>query len=115
MSDRATAMVEDDTVDEMIRRRRDDPALPAASGCQLLATERGLLGPLDGLASGLSRERVLVVDTDEYREVVEEHRTESLSDAAVPPDAEALARLRFRITFVRMMQRGSFARRHATR
>ena len=38
--------------------------------CQLVVTERKLLGLLDGLDIGVPRDRVLVVDTDEYRERV---------------------------------------------
>lgn len=58
--------------------------------CQLLVTERKLLPLLNGLDTGVPRERVLVVDTDEYLEVCAEHRTTTLPDRRVPADAVAL-------------------------
>ena len=58
--------------------------------CQLVVTERKLLGLLDGLDLGISRDRVLVVDSDEHRELCERHRTTAFPDRSVPPDSAAL-------------------------
>ena len=58
--------------------------------CQLVVTERKLLGLLDSLDIGVPRDRVLVVDTDEHREVCEQHRTTSFPNGRVPPDTVAL-------------------------
>jgi fatty-acyl-CoA synthase len=58
--------------------------------CQLIVTERALASLLDGLDIGLAPERVLVVDTDEYRELCTVHHTTSLPDGSVAPDATAL-------------------------
>ena len=58
--------------------------------CQLVVTERKHLGLLDGLDLGFSRDRVLVVDTDEHRELCERHRTTAFPDQSVPPDTTAL-------------------------
>jgi acyl-CoA synthetase (AMP-forming)/AMP-acid ligase II len=58
--------------------------------CQLVVTERKLLGLLDGLDIGVTRDRVFVVDTDEYRRVCAEHATASFPEQPVSPDAIAL-------------------------
>ena len=58
--------------------------------CQLVVTERKLVGLLDGLDIGVGPDRVLVVDTDEYDELCEQHRTTSFPDGAVAPDTTAL-------------------------
>jgi fatty-acyl-CoA synthase len=58
--------------------------------CQLIVTEPRLARLLDGLDLGLPRDRVLVVDTDEYAVLCEEHATASFPDRAVAPDVVAL-------------------------
>src|SRR4029077_15717970 len=58
--------------------------------CQLVVTQRRVVGLLDGLDIGVARERVLVVDTDEYRDVCEAHATTLFPDQQVPGDAIAL-------------------------
>ena len=42
--------------------------------CQLVVTERKLLPLLDGLDVGVARDRILVVDTDEYSRDVRSER-----------------------------------------
>jgi fatty-acyl-CoA synthase len=58
--------------------------------CQLLVTERKLLPLLDGLDVGVDRDRVLVVDADEYTELCAEHATDAVPAARASPDAIAL-------------------------
>jgi fatty-acyl-CoA synthase len=58
--------------------------------CRMLVTERRFLPLLDGLDIGIERERVLVVDTDEYNALCAEHATSTLPDKRVTPDAIAL-------------------------
>jgi fatty-acyl-CoA synthase len=58
--------------------------------CQLVVTERKFLGLLDGLDIGIARDRVLVVDTDEYHVACEAHRTRSFPDQPVAADTVAL-------------------------
>jgi fatty-acyl-CoA synthase len=58
--------------------------------CQLVVTERKFLPLLDGLDIGITRDRVLVVDTDEHRDRYDEHRTTAFPDEAVAPDSTAL-------------------------
>jgi fatty-acyl-CoA synthase len=58
--------------------------------CQLLITERKFAPLIDGLDIGMTPARLLIVDTDEYRAVCNEHRTTALPDDEVPPDAVAL-------------------------
>jgi fatty-acyl-CoA synthase len=58
--------------------------------CQLVVTERKFAPLIDGLDIGIAPERVLVVDTDEYRDICDEHRTTALPDHEVAPDAIAL-------------------------
>lgn len=58
--------------------------------CQLLVTERKLLPLLDGLDLGLARDRILVVDSDEYAEECADHRDAPFPDEAVSPDTAAL-------------------------
>ena len=61
--------------------------------CQLLVTERKLLPLLDGLDLGVARDRVLVIDTDEYAEECIRYRDASFPEEPVPPDAPALQKL----------------------
>jgi fatty-acyl-CoA synthase len=58
--------------------------------CQLLITERKLLPLLDGLDLGVARDRILVVDTDEYSAECELHTDAPFPDESVPPDAAVL-------------------------
>jgi len=58
--------------------------------CQLVVTERKLVPLLDGLDIGVGRDRILVVDTDEYLATCAAHATTSLPDQRVSADATAL-------------------------
>ena len=58
--------------------------------CQLVVTERKFLPLLDGLDIGIPRERVLVVDTDDYRNTIDDYVTTALPDRSVAPDSSAL-------------------------
>ena len=58
--------------------------------CQLLVTERKLLPLLDGLDLGVTPDRILVIDTDEYAEECEQHRDAPFPHEPVSPDATAL-------------------------
>jgi fatty-acyl-CoA synthase len=58
--------------------------------CQLVITERTLLPLLEGLDIGVARERVLVVDTDEFAAVCAEFRGAPLPAERTSPDATAL-------------------------
>jgi fatty-acyl-CoA synthase len=57
--------------------------------CRMLVTERALLPLLDGIDTGIPREQILVVDTDEYRATLEPFVDAPLPDTAVAPDATA--------------------------
>jgi fatty-acyl-CoA synthase len=58
--------------------------------CQLLVTERKLLPLLDGLDLGITRDRVLVVDTDEYSDACDVYCDAPFPEARVAPDTTAL-------------------------
>jgi len=58
--------------------------------CQLVVTERKFVPLMEGLDIGIARERVLVVDTDEYAQTCEDHRTSELPDRSITPDTTVL-------------------------
>jgi fatty-acyl-CoA synthase len=58
--------------------------------CQLLVTEHALLPLLDGLDLGITTDRVLVVDTDEYADTCDGYRDAPFPESRVAPDTAAL-------------------------
>jgi len=58
--------------------------------CQLVVAERKFLPLLEGLDLGIPPERVLAVDSDAYRDAIDEHTTTALPDQPVAPDAVVL-------------------------
>ena len=58
--------------------------------CQLVITESKLLPLLNGLDIGVEPDRILVIDSDEYHDACDTHRTTKFPDAPVPGDTIAL-------------------------
>jgi fatty-acyl-CoA synthase len=58
--------------------------------CQLIVTEPKLASMLDGLDTGVSADRVLVVDTDDYVERISPYRGAPFPDHEVAPETMAL-------------------------
>jgi fatty-acyl-CoA synthase len=72
------------------RRGAELAAAVRHTDCQLLVTELRLLPLVEGLDLDLARDRILVVDTDEYRRDCAEHGGASLPDGAASPESPAL-------------------------